>query len=104
MDLIPTTAAEVERSILFELARRTETGLCLYVRPLKREIADQIMAGSRDFKFLCGEGDNQYLLVPIREGRILRGEPKPNGDFEKSEVIEVLSLLSQRMRICTPDA
>lgn len=98
MDLVPPTAIEVTESALFELARTTKTGICLYVHPLEREVADQIMVGSRDFTFLCGEGDNQYLLVPIREGLILQGEPKPRGDFESSDVIEVLSLLTERVK------
>lgn len=98
MDLVPPTAVEVKESALFELARTTTTGICLYVHPLEREAADQIMVGSRDFTFLCGDGDNPYLLVPIREGQILRGEPKPWGDFESSDIIEVLSLLTERVK------
>lgn len=98
MDLVPSSAAEVAGSAQYELARSTESGLLLYVRPLERKVADQIMVGSNDFKFLCGDGDHQYLLVPIRGGRILRGEPQPYGDFEKSDVTEVLALLSQRMK------
>jgi hypothetical protein len=78
MDLVPSTAAEVIGSTQFELARTTEDGLRLYVRPLGREIADKIIIGTRDFTFLCGDGDYQYLLVPIRHGQILRGEPKPS--------------------------
>ncbi len=104
MDLVPSTAAEVTDSVQYELARATKNGLLLYVRFLRREVADQIVVGSRDFTFLCGDGDNQYLLVPIRDGRILRGEPKPYGDLEKSDVMEVLSILSQRMESEDPSA
>lgn len=96
MDLVPSTAVEVAESDQFELVRSTETGLRLYVRPLQRQVADKIIIGSRDFTFLCGDGDNQYLMVPVREGVILRGEPKPYGDLEKSDILEVVSLLSQR--------
>ena len=98
MDLIPFTAADVEGSAQYELARTTESGLHLYIRTLEREVADQIVIGSRDFTFLCGDGDNQYFLVPIRGGRILQGAPKPDGDFENSDVAEVLNLLTQKMK------
>lgn len=96
MDLVPQTAAEVAESPHYELVRITQNGLLLYVRSLERDLADRIIVGGRDFTFLAGDGDSQYLLVPIRDGRILRGEPKPHGDFERSDTVEVLSLLSQR--------
>jgi len=99
MDLVPLTAAEITGSDQYALARTTETGLRLYVCPLSRDIADQIIIGSRDFTFLCGDGDNRYLLVLIRDGRILRGEPKPHGDLENPDVSEILSLLNERMDI-----
>jgi len=96
MDLVPSNAAEVEASTQFELAHTTKEGLRFYVRALSRGVADTIVIGTRDFQFLCGDGDGQYLLVLIREERILRGEPKPGGDLEKSDVTEVLAFLSQR--------
>ena len=96
MHLVPSTAVEVIDSPQFELARTTVSGVNLYVWSLQREMADKILVGSRDFTFLCGEGNNQFLMVPIREGRILRGEPKPLGDFESADIMEVLSLLEER--------
>lgn len=104
MSLVPATAAEVDASAEFELTRVTTSGLRLYVRALERGVANRIIIGSRDFKFLGGNGDNQFLLVAVRDGQILRGEPKPYGDLERADVMEILNLLTGRMGKKDPNA
>lgn len=73
----------------------TADGLSFYICSLNKEVADEIVIGSRDFKFLCGDGQDQYLLVLVRGGKILRGEPKPYGDLENTDVIEVSEIMLQ---------
>ena len=104
MSLVPTTAAEIIASAEYHLACVTRGGLHLHVRPLSRELGDSIVIGSRDFQFLCGQADHQYLLVLVRDGKILRGEPKPVGDLEAADVIEILAFLNARMPADTTTA
>jgi len=95
MNLVPSTGAGVKASVEFELVQVSKDGLHFYVHRLSRDVGDAIVIGTRDFTFLCGQGEGQYLLVLIRNGKILRGEPKPYGDLEKADVIEVTEFLSR---------
>lgn len=94
MSLVPKSAFTVERSEDFRLLQTTKAGVRYYVRPLSADVANAIIIGSRDFQFLCGQAGNQCLLVLIRDGKILRQEPKPYGDLENADVMEVLTFLS----------
>ena len=91
MYIVPSKTIDVEASTQFQLAHSTKSGLHLYVWSLSRELADGIVIGSRDFEFLCGQADSQYLLVLIRAGKILEGEPKPYGDLESTDVLDLLN-------------
>ncbi len=95
MPLVPSSASAVENSERFDLFRTTGTGLRFYVQPLASDVAKAIKVGSRDFQFLCGQAGDQCLLVLIRDGNILRQEPKSDGDLDSSDVLEVLEFLSQ---------
>ena len=76
--LVPATAAEVTASPDFKLEYTTKTGVKLYVRELTPEIAtNSIGVNTPDFEFLNSYDQGLcYLLVPIRDGKIIRDKDR----------------------------
>ena len=84
--LVPATAAEIIASPDYKLEYTTRSGLKIYVRELTPEIAtNTIGVNSPDFEFLNSYDRGLcYLLVPIREGKIIREQDQ---DPDTSEII-----------------
>lgn len=72
---MPATGAKVMASPDYKLEHTTKSGIKCYVRPLTPDVARAITADNRDHQFLQGnEKTSFYLLVPIRDGKIMDGE------------------------------
>lgn len=73
--LVPATGAQVMASPDYKLEHTTKSGIKCYVRPLSPEVARTITANNRDHQFLQGDEKTFfYLLVPLRDGKIMDGE------------------------------
>lgn len=73
--LVPATGEKVMASPDYKLEHTTKSGIKCYVRPLTPEVARAITADNRDHQFLQGdEKTSFYLLVPLRDGKIMDGE------------------------------
>lgn len=97
MLLVPTTAAKVVASPNYKLEHTTESGIKCYVRPLTPEFARAISMDSPDFEFLKGDDINPYyLLVLIRNGKILDKEAVAGGAMTETDEQEVESFVAKR--------
>ena len=95
--LVPATAAEIMSSPDYKLEYTNNTGLKIYVRELTPEIAtNAIGVYSPDFAFLNSyEQDFCYLLVPIRDGHIIRDK---DHDTATSEIIGFAAKRDKRIQ------
>ena len=101
MLLVPPTAAKVVASPSYKLEHTTESGIKCYVRPLTTEFARTISMDSPDFEFLKGDDTSPYyLLVLIRNGKIIDKEAASGGALSEADTQEIESFVAKR----DPDA
>ena len=97
MLLVPPTAAKVIAATGYTLEHTTESGIKCYVRPLTPEIARTITVDNPDFEFLHGDDVSPYyLLVLIRNGKIIDTEAAAHGAMSAAEGDEVASFVAKR--------
>ena len=95
--LVPATAAEVMASPNYKLEHTTKTGIKLYVRELTLEIAKTITVDSPDHEFLNGdEQSHYYLLVMVRDGKIIDTEAATAGALKAEETGEIMGFTTKR--------
>lgn len=94
MLLVPPNAAKVLKSPSYHLEHTTPGGIKCYVRPLIPDIARAIPMDSPDFEYLKGDDINPYyLLVLIRNNKIIDKEAAEAGALSESDQAEIESFL-----------
>jgi hypothetical protein len=93
-NLVPATGAKVMASPDFKLEHTTKSGIKCYVRPLTPEVGRTITPDNRDHQFLQGDEKSYfYLLVPIRDGKIMDGEA---AEVSMTDGTEIMSFTAKR--------
>ena len=95
--LVPPTAAKVAASPDYKLEHTTESGIKCYVRDLTPEVARTISVDNPDFEFLKGDDTSPYyLLVLVRNGKIIDKEAVSGGAMSETDDQEVESFVTKR--------
>jgi hypothetical protein len=95
--LVPPTAAKVMASPDYKLEHTTESGIKCYVRPLAPELARTISVDNPYFEFLKGDDTSPYyLLVLVRNGKLLDKEAAAGGAMTETDEQEVESFVAKR--------
>jgi hypothetical protein len=86
--LVPATGAKVMASSDYKLEHTTKSGIKCYVRALTPEVGRSITPDNRDHQFLQGDEKTFfYLLVPIRDGKIMDGEAAEVNLADSAEIM-----------------